>query len=273
MSNFYKKLFNSWNRQNSLLCVGLDPDLTRLPEVVRSGREPLYLFNKEIIDATAQWVCSFKPQIAYYSAIGAEAQLEKTIHYIKSKYPEITVVLDAKRGDIGSTAKMYAKEAFERYHADAVTVNPYMGGDSLEPFLQYENQGVIVLCRTSNPGGGDIQQLDSGGSPVYQHVARMAASTWNENHNIALVVGATYPELIGEVRQIVGDMPLLIPGIGTQGGDLEAVLRNGLTKEKTGLIINVSRAVLYADDGTNFAAAAATQAQKLCQQINQYRGL
>ncbi len=271
MSNFYKKLLNSWNRQNSLLCVGLDPDLERLPRSLKTAREPLYSFNKEIIDATAQWVCGFKPQAAFYSAIGAESQLEKTIHYIKSAYPDLVVILDAKRGDIGSTASMYAKEAFDRYQADAVTVNPYMGGDSMAPFLDYKNRGVIILCRTSNPGSGDLQNLICDGDPVYQRVAYLAASAWNKNNNVALVVGATYPEIVREVRHIVGNMPLLVPGIGTQGGDLEAVIRNGKTEDGLGLIINVSRDVIYAGDDTNFASAAAGQAQKICNQVNKYR--
>jgi orotidine-5'-phosphate decarboxylase len=166
---------------------------------------------------------------------------------------------------------MYATEAFERYQADAVTVNPYMGSDSLEPFLEFEHRGVIVLCRTSNPGGVDLQQLDSGGSPVYLHVARLATSVWNHNHNVALVVGATYPTIIGEVRKITGSMPLLIPGVGTQGGDLEAVLEYGLTEDKLGLVINVSRDIIYAGEGADFSSAAAAQAQILCQQINRYR--
>lgn len=269
MSGFYKKLADSWNRQNSLLCVGLDPDTDKLPDAIKKERHPLYQFNKEIIDATAQWVCAYKPQVAYYSAVGAEIQLEKTIRYIRSEYPDIPVILDAKRGDIGATARMYAKEAFERYQADAVTVNPYMGGDTLEPFLRFQNQGVIVLCRTSNPGSGDLQQLVSGERTIYQHVAHLAVSQ-NKNNNVALVVGATYPQVIQEVRQIVGNMPLLIPGIGTQGGDLEGVLENGLTAEKNGLLINVSRAVIFAA-GADFATAAANQAQSICQQINQSR--
>ena len=270
MSSFYKKLSVSWTQQNSLLCVGLDPDVDRLPTTIRKEKHPLYKFNKEIIDATAPWVCAYKPQMAYYAAIGAEIQLEKTIHYIRSEYPDIPVILDAKRGDIGATARMYAREAFERYQADAVTVNPYMGGDTLEPFLCFENHGVIVLCRTSNPGSGDFQQLVSGARALYQHVAHMAASQWNKNNNVALVVGATYSQAIKEVRQITADMPLLIPGIGTQGGDLKEILQNGLTTEKTGLIINVSRAVIYAP-GADFAIAAAKHAQHVRQQINQYR--
>lgn len=273
MSDFYKKLTNSWNQQNSLLCVGLDPDLDRLPKSIKNDKHPLYRFNKEIIDATAQWVCAYKPQVAYYAAVGAEKQLEKTIHYIKSEYPDISVILDAKRGDIGSSARMYAIEAFERYQADAVTVNPYMGGDTLEPFLCFQNHGVIILCRTSNPGSGDFQQLVSGDKTIYQHVAHLAATQWNKNNNVALVVGATYPGVIKEVRQIVGDMPLLVPGIGAQGGDLEGVLKNGLSKQKTGLIINVSRGIIFASEGADFVTAAANQAQHICKQINQYRSI
>lgn len=271
MTDFYKKLSHSWEQQNSLLCVGLDPDVERLPPSIKKGKHPLYQFNKEIIDATAQWVCAYKPQVAYYAAVGAEEQLEKTIAYIKSEYPTIPVILDAKRGDIGASARMYAIEAFERYQADAVTVNPYMGGDTLEPFLRFENHGVIVLCRTSNPGAGDFQQLISGDREIWQHVAHLAVSQWNKNNNVALVTGARYPQAIGQVRQIVGNMPLLVPGIGTQGGDLEAVLKNGLTAQKTGLIINVSRAVIFASEGEDFLTAAATQAQSICSQINQYR--
>lgn len=270
MSVFYKKLTNSWHRQNSLLCVGLDPDIDKLPDAIKKEKHPLYKFNKEIIDATAQWVCAYKPQVAYYSAIGAEIQLEKTIRYIRTEYPDIPVILDAKRGDIGATARMYAREAFERYQADAVTVNPYMGGDTLEPFLCFQNHGVIILCRTSNPGSGDFQQRVSGDRTLYQHVAHLAVSQWNKNNNVALVVGATYPHVIQEVRQITGNMPLLIPGIGAQGGDMEGVLENGLTAEKNGLLINVSRAVIFAA-GADFATAAANQAQRICQQINQYR--
>ncbi len=271
MSGFYKKLSNRWEQQHSLLCVGLDPDSDRMPKSIKSGKQPLYLFNKEIIDATAQWVCAFKPQVACYAAFGAEAQLEKTIRYIKSAYPDIPVILDAKRGDIGATARMYALEAFERYQADAVTVNPYMGGDTVAPFLRYADRGVIVLCRTSNPGSRDFQQLTSGGQPVYAHVANLAAAQWNKNNNVALVVGATCPPAIGEVRQIVGEMPLLIPGIGAQGGEIKSVVKNGLTTNRTGLIINASRSVIFASQDADFPNAAAKQARRICREINQYR--
>lgn len=271
--HFYKKISESWKQQKSLLCVGLDPDPFRISEFVKQKKDALFIFNREIIDATAEYVCAFKPQIAYYAAVGAENQLEKSIDYIKTKYPNISIILDAKRGDISSTAKLYAMEAFDRYQADAVTVNPYMGGDTLQPFLDYQDKGVFVLCRTSNPGSGDIQMLQDSGSPIYQHVAKKAVSEWNKNRNIGLVVGATYADEIAEVRKIVNDVPLLVPGVGTQGGDISVVLKNGLTEGKAGLIINVSRTILYAGKDENFSTAAAKAAQNISRQINQDRQL
>jgi orotidine-5'-phosphate decarboxylase len=273
MSGFYKLLSNSWEQKNSLLCVGLDPEVARLPKHIAKHKVPLFLFNREIIDATAQWVCAFKPQAAYYSAIGAEKQLEKTIHYIKSEHPNIPVILDAKRGDIGATARMYAIEAFERYQADAVTVNPYMGGDTIKPFLEYRDRGVIVLCRTSNPGSGELQQLQSAGRFIYEHVANLAYSEWNQNNNIGLVVGATYPEVIANVRKIVGEMPLLIPGIGAQGGEIDSVVKNGLSAAGAGLVVNVSRSIIFASQGTEFGTAASEQAKNVCLEINQSRSV
>ena len=267
---FYQKLARSWSDQGSLLCVGLDPGLDRLPAAVH-GKDALYRFNREIIDATAAWACAFKPQIAYYAAIGAEGQLERTIAYIKQYYPHIPVILDAKRGDIGATAKMYARECFGRYGADAVTVNPYMGGDTLTPFLQYEDRGVIILCRTSNPGSGDIQEQSLAEGSVSTLVARLATEEWNANSNVGLVVGATYPEEMRSVREMVGTMPLLVPGIGAQGGELDAVLRAGLDHRGTGLLINASRSILYAGQGADFAAVAAEEARRLCNEINQIR--
>ena len=270
--DFCQKLAESWHRQHSLLCVGLDPDPSILPRSLRTSDHPLFEFNRAIIDATASFCCAFKPQIAFYSAHRAEHQLEKTIDYIKTHYPPIPVILDAKRGDIGATARMYAREAFERYNADAVTVNPYMGGDTLAPFLSFRDRGVVALCKTSNSGSGDIQDLMVAGEEVYKKVAKLAVSSWNKNNNVALVVGATYPEIIGQIRQIVGNMPLLIPGIGTQGGDIEAVLANGLTADKTGLVINVSRAIIHAGGNhQDFAEAAAGKAEQLNQQINHLR--
>jgi orotidine-5'-phosphate decarboxylase len=271
MTGFYKKLSNSWRKHNSLLCIGLDPDPEKIPGYLGSQPGNIFSFNREIIDATATWACAYKPQAAYYNAVGAEQQLADTIDYIRSNYPEHVVILDSKRGDIGATARMYAMEAFVRYQADAVTVNPYMGGDTLEPYLEYGNKGVIVLCKTSNPGSGDIQDLDTAQGSVYRYVARLAAGQWNKNRNIGLVVGATYAGIVGEIRQEVGEMPLLIPGIGTQGGDLEKVLEVGLNPDSTGLIINVSRAVIFAGEGKGFAGAAADAAEKMCIRINSCR--
>ncbi len=267
---FIDKLNATWKSQNSLVCVGLDPDIEKMPQSL-AGKDMLFRFNRKIVDATAAWVCAFKPQIAYYAAVGAEDQLAKTIEYIRSSYPEIVIILDAKRGDIGATAKMYAREAFERYQVDAVTVNPYMGSDTLEPFLQYTDRGVIVLCRTSNPGSGDIQDLTVSDGSVATHVARLANDRWNKNHNVGLVVGATYPEEIARVRSIVGSMPLLIPGVGAQGGDLEKVLASGLDRTGQGLMINASRSIIYASSGPDFATSAGAEARRLCQEINRLR--
>lgn len=273
MGRFIETLTNSWRSSRSLLCVGLDPDADRLPPSLRAQRAPLLAFNREIIDATADRACAFKVQIAHYAAIGAERQLERTIAYIKRRHPDTPVILDAKRGDIGATARMYAREAFERYQADAVTVNPYLGGDALAPFLDYADNGVFVLCRTSNPGSGEFQRLSSGGRTVAQHVAARAAGAWNGNRNVGLVVGATWPQEIGAIRRLAGDLPLLIPGIGAQGGDLEAVLNNGLTAGGAGLIINISRGIIYAGaPDEDFAEAAGRAAQAWCGEINRHRG-
>jgi orotidine-5'-phosphate decarboxylase len=267
---FIEKLNTAWREKNSLVCAGLDPDPDKLPASL-TGKDRLFQFNREIIDATAPWVCAFKPQIAYYAAVAAEDQLTKTIDYIRINYPATLIILDAKRGDIGATAKMYAREAFDRYQADAVTVNPYMGGDTLQPFLDYADRGVIILCRTSNPGSGDIQQLAVSGGSVASQVAKLAVSRWNKHNNIGLVVGATYPEEVASVRKLVGAMPLLVPGVGAQGGDLKKVLSAGLDQTGQGLIINASRSIIYASAGVDFASAAADAAQSLCRQINSLR--
>ena len=245
--NFISKLKKRWDSADSLLCVGLDPQIDRIPEVLRSKHSPYFEFCKEIVDATHEFVCAFKPQAAYFSAVGAEKELEQLINYIKNVYPEIPVILDAKRGDIGSTAALYAQEAYQRYGADAVTVNPYLGFESIEPYMNYSDKGIVVLCRTSNAGSDWLQKSETDSIPVYQRVAQQVAE-WNEAEQFILVTGATYPEELGRVRQIVGDMPLLVPGIGAQGGDIEAVLKNGLNKESTGLIISSSREILYAHE-------------------------
>lgn len=269
--NFIKQLEESWHKRNSLLCVGLDTDIDKIPAHLRDEDAPLFAFNRAIVDATAEFACAFKPQIAYYAGAGAEAELAMTIDYIHRNHPGIPVILDAKRGDIGATAAQYAREAFDRYRADAVTVNPYMGGDTLTPFLSRADKGVIILCRTSNPGARDIQDLESNGKKLYRHVAEKAATEWNDNGNALLVVGATYPRELGEVRAIVGDMPLLVPGIGAQGGDVEQSVRNGKTPDGAGMIINSSRGIIYAGGGRDFADAARAAARTLRDEINRYR--
>lgn len=253
----------------SQLMVGLDPAPDRFPADIQGRADAIYAFCRAIIDATAGYVCGFKPQIAYFSAQRAEDQLEALCRYIRQTYPHLPIVLDAKRGDIGATAQQYAREAFERYQADAVTVNPYMGFDSVQPYLEYEDKGVIVLCRTSNPGGSDLQFLEiSEGDPIYIHVAGLVADHWNANGQCALVVGATYPAEIARVRKRVGDMPLLIPGIGAQGGDIEATVRAGRTDAGTGMMINSSRAILYASAGDDWREAAALAARNTRDAIN-----
>ena len=259
-NTFNQQLQSAWASQGSMLCVGFDPDPKRLPPSLQGRPEGIYEFCREIADATADLVCAFKPQFAYFASQRAEAQLEKLIKHLKDKHPYIPVILDSKRGDIGSTADHYALEAFDRYGADAVTVNPYMGFDTIEPYLKHAGKGVIVLCRTSNTGGSDLQFLNvvPNGEPLYLRVAKLAAQQWNSSGQISLVVGATFPEEIAKVRAIVGDMPLLIPGIGAQGGDIEATVSAGKIAGKPGMgmIINSSRAILYASSGSDFAQAA-----------------
>ncbi len=268
---FIEKLNAIWERNDSLVCVGLDPDLQKIPAHLRDSENPLFEFNRAIIDQTADAVCAFKPQIAYYAAAGLERDLELTIAHIHENHPGVPVILDAKRGDIGSTAEMYVREAFDRYGADAVTVNPYMGTDTLEPFLSRSDKGVIILCRTSNPGAVDIQDLKSGGKTLYEIIAHKAARDWNGNGNVLLVVGATYPDELRQIRTIVGDMPLLVPGIGAQGGDVERAVASGKNGAGTGMIVNSSRGIIYASGGEDFAEAARAKATQLKGEINKYR--
>ncbi len=268
---FTQMLAAAWQKNNSLLCVGLDPDPAKFPAHLKGRDDAIFEFCKAIVDATADLVCAFKPQIAYFAARRAEDQLEALIAHIHAKHPGIPVILDAKRGDIGSTAEQYAVEAFARFKADAVTVNPYMGRDSVDPYLAYPDKGVILLCRTSNPGGSDLQFLDVGGEKLYERVARLAANEWNTTGQIGLVVGATFPAEIARVRAIVGDMPLLVPGIGAQGGDIEATVKAGRTADGTGLMINSSRAILYAGKDEDFAAAAHKVAEETRAAINLHR--
>ena len=271
MSQFIEQLERAWDVNGSLVCVGLDPEIERFPPQVVDQASPIFQFNKAIIDATADLVCAYKPQFAHYAAYEAEDQLERTIDYIQSTYPGIPVILDSKRGDVGNTAERYAIEAFERYHADAVTVSPYLGGDSMEPFLKHEDRGVIILCRTSNPGAGDLQDLQVGGRRLFHIVADLAARRWNTRGNCALVVGATYPRELAEVREIVGNMPLLVPGVGAQGGDVAQAVQSGQTAAGAGLVISSSRGILYASSGEDFVSAARQATLKLRDQINASR--
>jgi orotidine-5'-phosphate decarboxylase len=271
MSSFTGKLARAWEKNDSLMCVGLDPEIERFPQKMHAEASPIFHFNKAIIDATADLVCAYKPQFAHYAAYEAEDQLERTIEYIHRTCPEVPVILDAKRADVGNTAERYAIEAFERYGADAVTVNPYLGGDALEPFLRHADKGVVILCRTSNPGAGELQDLMVGNRPLYLVVAELAARRWNTRGNCLLVVGATYPHELARVRDIVGDMPLLVPGVGAQGGDIAQAVANGQTPAGTGLIVSSSRGILYASAGADFASAARAAAEKLRAQINASR--
>jgi orotidine-5'-phosphate decarboxylase len=268
---FIDALKQRWQQHNTLVCVGLDPEPSKFPVQLRDKPDSVFEFCRAIIDATADLACSFKPQIAHFAALRADDTLERLIAHIHAKHPGIPVILDAKRGDIGSTAQHYVTEAFDRYAADAVTLNPYMGRDSAQPFLDRADKGVILLCHTSNPGAADLQDLDVGGKPLYQHVAQIIARDWNAHGNCALVTGATWPEQLAQVRKLIGDMPLLVPGIGAQGGDVEAVVRNGSTADGTGLMINSSRAILYAGKGEDFAEAARKAALDLRDSINQHR--
>lgn len=270
---FIDQLSAAWAANDSMLCIGLDPDVSRLPQHFQGKPDAIFQFCKVIVDETADLACAFKPQIAYFSSARAEDQLEELCHYIRKTYPAIPLILDAKRGDIGATAEQYAREAFERYGANAVTVNPYMGFDSVAPYLEWADRGTVVLCRTSNPGGSDLQFLDAGGTPVYLHVASLVAEHWNTNGQCALVVGATFPQELAKVRERVGSMPLLVPGIGAQGGDVQATVLAGQTLAGTGMMINSSRAILYAAPKTdeNFGEAARRMALETRDAINRHR--
>jgi len=269
---FMSSLKQRWNDASSLVCVGLDPEPAKFPAKFDGDNDAVFNFCRDIADATAQYACAFKPQIAHFAALGAEDALARLIAHIHAKHPGVPVILDSKRGDIGSTAQHYAAEAFDRYAADAVTANPYLGRDSVQPFLDRADRGVVILCRTSNPGAGDLQDLVVDGRPLYQHVAEKVAREWNTNGNCSLVVGATWPEQLKQVRAIVGDdVPFLVPGVGAQGGDVEAVVTNAKSSDGTGLMVSSSRAILYASKGDDYAQAAANAARDLRDEINRFR--
>ena len=262
---FCDQLIAAQRQHQSLLCVGLDPEPSKFPGAWKGQSDRIYDFCAAIVDATKDLVCAFKPQIAYFAAHRAEDQLERLMAHMRRVAPQVPVILDAKRGDIGSTADQYAREAFERYGADAVTLSPFMGFDSVEPYLQYPGKGVFLLCRTSNPGGDDFQNqrlASVDGQPLlYEHIARLAQGPWNKNGQLALVVGATYPAEIERVRALAPLVPLLIPGVGAQGGDAAATVRAGWRADGP-IIVNSSRAILYASNGADFAAAARREAQR-----------
>ena len=252
----------------SRLCVGLDPEPSRFPGEWQNDARRIFEFCAAIADATADLVLSFKPQIAYFAAHRAEDQLEALMHHLRTRHPQVPVILDAKRGDIGSTAEQYAKEAFERYQADAVTLSPFMGFDSIEPYMSYSDKGLILLCRTSNPGGSDLQaQRLADGSLLYEHVARLAAGPWNRNGQLGLVVGATFPQELARVRELAPTLPLLVPGVGVQGGDAVATVK-AAARPGGALIVNSSRAVLYASAGEDFAQAARAVARQTRDSLN-----
>jgi len=266
--SFIDKLAGAERANASMLCVGLDPDPARFPEPMKDDPSRIFEFCAAIVDATRDLVIAYKPQIAYFAANRAEEQLERLIAHIHRTAPDVPVILDAKRGDMGSTAEQYAREVFDRYGADAVTLSPFLGFDSVEPYLRHEGKGVILICRTSNPGGADLQEqrLDSG-ERLYEHIARLAAGPWNTNGQVGLVVGATFPAEIARVRELAPQLPLLIPGIGAQGGDAAATVRAGW-RGKAGsttapIIVSSSRAVLYPADarGSDFAAASRRAAE------------
>ena len=279
---FTEQLARAEALNDSMLCVGLDPDPAKFPGSWKDDAGRIFDFCATIVDATKDRVIAFKPQIAYFAAQRAEAQLERLIAHIHKVAPEVPVILDAKRGDIGSTAEQYAREVFERYRADAVTLSPFMGFDSIEPYLEYAGKGVILLCRTSNPGGSDLQAqrlVGADGAPgdtVFEHIARLAQGAWNRTGQLALVVGATFPAEIERVRELAPTLPLLIPGIGAQGGDAVATVRAGWRADGAGrtvapIIVSSSRAVLYASRGDNFAEAARAAATATRDELNAAR--
>ena len=271
---FIEQLRQAQQQNQSLLCVGLDPEPTRLPAGVARDAQGIYDFCVAIAEATHDLACAFKPQIAYFAAHRAEDELERLIARLRQIAPQVPVILDAKRGDIGSTAEQYAREAFERYGADAVTLSPFMGFDSVEPYLRYAGKGAFLLCRTSNPGGDDLQNqrlADQPGQPrLYEHVARLVQGPWNTNGQLGLVVGATYPAEIERVRALAPTVPLLIPGVGAQGGDVLATVRAGWRPDGP-IVVNSSRAILYASSGADFAQAARAAAQATRDQLNAAR--
>jgi orotidine-5'-phosphate decarboxylase len=265
--NFQQKLNNAIKKSNSLVCVGLDSDILKIPAHFKTQKHPQFEFNKAIIDATHDLVCAYKPNSAFYESRGIEGieDLKMTCDYIRSSYPEIVIILDAKRADIGNSNEGYATFVFDYLGADAITLHPYLGKEALKPFLDRSEKGSFILCRTSNPGAGEFQD------GLFEKVAEHVAKNWNYNKNCGLVVGATYPEELTIVRRIAGDMPILIPGVGVQGGDVEKSVKAGVDRQGTGAIINAGRSIIFASNGADFAQKARDEAMKLKNEIQTYR--
>jgi orotidine-5'-phosphate decarboxylase len=270
---FQQKLDRIINKNNSLVCIGLDSDLNKIPVHIKTKQNSIFKFNKAIIDATHDLVCAYKPNSAFYEAQGVDGikQLKMICDYLQKKYPQIIIILDAKRADIGSTNEGYVKFVFDYLGVDAVTLHPYFGQEAIKPFLERVEKGCIILCRTSNPGAGEFQDLLVNKKPLYKIVAKKVVDNWNKNNNCLLVVGATYPKELKEVRKIAGEMTFLVPGIGAQGGDVEKTVKAGLNKQKMGMIINSSRGIIFASSGKDFVDKAREETKKLRNQINSYR--
>jgi len=263
---FQNKLDKIINKNNSLVCVGLDSSLEKTPSSIKKKKYSLFEFNKVIIKATADLVCAYKPNSAFYEAEGAWGieQLKMTCDFLKKNYPEIPIILDAKRADIGSVNEGYVKYAFDYLGVDAITLHPYLGKEALEPFLEKKDKGFFILCKTSNPGAFELQNLIVGKKPIYQTIAQKVMKDWNKNNNCMLVVGATYPKELNTIRKIVGRMTLLVPGVGTQGGSIKEVVINGQNNQGKGIIINISRSIIYSKDPKK-------ETEKIRQEINYYR--
>lgn len=270
---FIQKLNKRIDAANSLLCVGLDSSIAKIPAHLQKEQHPQFVFNTAIIEATADLVCSFKLNSAFYEARGVEGmkELKMTYEYIQKNHPEIVTILDAKRADIGSTNEGYVQYIFDYLGSDSVTLHPYLGKEALMPFLKRKDKGCIILCRTSNPGAGEFQDLLIQKEPLYLHVAQFISKQWNENSNCMLVVGATYPEEMKKIRLLVGDMPFLVPGIGAQGGDVEKTVKAGMDSAKRGMIIHSARGIIFASKGKDFAEKAREEALKLRDEINMLR--
>lgn len=267
------KLNAGMDAKNSLLCVGLDSEYEKLPAILKNEKYPQFTFNKEIIDATHEYVSAYKPNIAFYEARGERgmSELKMTMDYLRKRYSDIFTICDAKRADIGNTNKGYVTHIFDYLGFDAITVHPYLGSEALGPFLERKDKVSIILCRTSNKGAGEIQDMSVAGEPLYMHVARMVSEKWNTNKNCMLVVGATYPEEMKQIRSLVGDITFLVPGIGAQGGDVKKTVEVGLNSVKKGMIINSARGIIFASQKSDFAQRAGNEAKLLRDEINKYR--